>query len=110
MKELMNMNVDSKRAITLYLGLGTVVAGRLVQLRNNVTVPRWVYRHTSSPAIHRAYMGVGWSAVIAGWPALLAMRTIVVKNREQHGVYHGSSSRWLTLGPRPVREFEDVAE
>lgn len=104
------MNVGSKRAITLYLGLGTLVAGRLLQLRNNVTVPRWVYRRTSSPVIHQAYMGAGWSAVIAGWPALLAMRTIVVRNREQHGVHRGCSSRWLTLGPRPVREFEEVDE
>jgi hypothetical protein len=104
------MNVASKRVITVYLGLGALVAGRLVQLRNNVTVPRWVSRRTSSPVIHRAYVGAGWFNVIALWPALLATRTIAVKNREQHGIYRGCSSRWLTLGPMPIREFEDVIE
>jgi hypothetical protein len=43
---------------------------------------------------------------IAAWPALLMTRTLIVKNREQHGVYQGVSSRWLTLGSLSVKELE----
>lgn len=102
------MSTSSSRLIGIYLGLGTAVAVRLLQLKNDVSVPRWVRRQTTSPVVRQAYVGAGWLAVVAFWPALLTMRTIVTKNREQHGVYRGCSSRWLTLGPRPARELKDI--